>query len=144
MFANLNQWFTKLTDHPDGGRLLLRLTFAILMLFHGVAKVQHGVGWIADMLNAAHIPSFIAYGTYIGEIVAPILIILGIFTRPAAFIMGITVLVAVLMLETGNLFQLSPVGAWMVENQALYVLGCLSIMLLGSGKYSVIANKAYR
>ncbi|HFU8395479.1 TPA: DoxX family protein, partial [Escherichia coli] len=41
MPARINMFFTRLTDYPDTGLLLLRLTFGILMLFHGVAKIEH-------------------------------------------------------------------------------------------------------
>ncbi|MBE1851196.1 DoxX family protein, partial [Escherichia coli] len=84
MLERINVIFTRLTDHHDTGLLLLRLTFGILMLFHGVAKIEHGVNWIVSILQAVGLPGFIAYGVYIGEVVAPVLIILGIFTRPAA------------------------------------------------------------
>lgn len=144
MLATLNLWFTRLTDHPNGGKLLLRLTFGVLMLFHGVAKIQHGTSWIATSLQAQGIPGFVAYGVYIGEIVTPILIILGLFTRPAAFIYAVNLLVAVLMVGTGKFFTLTQVGAWGLENEAMYFLGGIAIMLLGSGRYSVTKNEAYR
>lgn len=144
MLATLNLWFTRLTDHPNGGKLLLRLTFGVLMLFHGVAKIQHGTSWIAASLQAQGIPGFVAYGVYIGEIVTPILIILGLFTRPAAFIYAVNLLVAVLMVGTGKFFTLTQVGAWGLENEAMYFLGGIAIMLLGSGRYSVTKNEAYR
>ncbi|WP_145598978.1 DoxX family protein [Yersinia alsatica] len=144
MLATLNLWFTRLTNHPDGGRLLLRLTFGILMLFHGVAKIQHGTSWIAESLQAQDIPGFVAYGVYIGEIITPLLIILGLFTRPAAFIYAVNLLVAVLMVGTGKFFTLTQVGAWGLENEAMYFLGGVAIMLLGSGRYSITKNEAYR
>lgn len=144
MLASLNLWFTRLTNHQDGGKLLLRLTFGILMLFHGVAKIQHGTSWIAESLQAQGIPGFVAYGVYIGEIITPLLIILGLFTRPAAFIYAVNLLVAVLMVGTAKFFTLTQVGAWGLENEALYFLGGLAIMLLGSGRYSVTKNEAYR
>ena len=40
MLNALNDTFTRFTNHPDFGKLLLRLTFGLLMLFHGVAKVN--------------------------------------------------------------------------------------------------------
>lgn len=46
MFASLNNGFSRLSDHLDFAKLLLRLTFGILMLFHGAFKLQHGVGWM--------------------------------------------------------------------------------------------------
>lgn len=144
MLANTNLWFTRLTDHQDFGRLLLRLTFGILMLFHGVAKIQHGTGWIEQSLQSQGIPGFVAYGVYIGEIIAPILIIIGLFTRPAAFIYAINLVVAVLMVGTGKIFTLTQVGAWGLENEAMFFLGGVAIMLLGSGRYSITKNEAYR
>lgn len=143
MLANLNQLFTRLTDHPDGGKLLLRITFSVLMIFHGVAKLQHGTGWIEGMLVSQGIPAFVAYGVYIGEIVVPVLIILGIFTRPAAFIVAINLLVATLMVGTGKFFTVTNVGAWGLEVEAMYFLAAIITMLLGSGRYSVV-SPAYR
>lgn len=69
MIAQLNRSFNRLADHQDAGILLLRLTIGILLLFHGVAKIEHGVGWIVQMLQAAGLPDFIAYGVYIGEVI---------------------------------------------------------------------------
>lgn len=144
MLASLNMWFTRLTNHPDAGKFLLRATFSILMLFHGVSKLQHGVGWIGDMLATSGYPSFIAYGAYIGEVVAPVFILLGIFTRPMAFIMAFNMVVAVLMVGIGKFATITNVGAWGMETDAFYFLGSLAIMLLGSGRFSVMSNEAYR
>jgi len=58
------------------GKLILRLTTAGLILFHGIAKLIHGVSRIGDMLAASHIPSFVSYAVYLGEVVAPIFIII--------------------------------------------------------------------
>ncbi|EEZ6650901.1 DoxX family protein [Escherichia coli] len=136
--------FTRLTDHHDTGLLLLRLTFGILMLFHGVAKIEHGVNWIVSILQAVGLPGFIAYGVYIGEVVAPVLIILGIFTRPAALIYALTLLVATLLVGTGKFFTLTEVGAWGLENEMLYFMGGIVIMLLGAGRYSVSTRTSMR
>jgi putative oxidoreductase len=144
MLAKMNTAFTRVTDHPDFGKLLLRLTFGILILFHGVAKMENGVGWIAKMLQAAGLPGFIAYGAYIGEVIAPVLIILGIFTRPAALVMAFNILVAVLLVVAGKFFTVTDVGAWGLEGEALYFFGGLVIMFLGSGRYSVMKNVALR
>lgn len=113
MVIRLNRFFTQLTDHQDGGKLLLRLMVAGLMLFHGIAKAQNGVGWIGDSLVSMGFPYFIAYGAYIGEIIAPVLIILGILTRPAALVMAVNMIVAILMVgASSKFFTLTKVGAW--------------------------------
>lgn len=140
MFSAINNGFSRMVDHPDFGKLLLRLTFGILLLFHGEAKVQHGVGWIANMLVAKGFPGFIAYGAWIGEIVAPIMVIIGLLTRPAAFVIAINLLVATLLVKTGAFWSRTEVGAWALETEALYFFGGVIIMLLGAGKYTLIRN----
>ena len=137
MLNKLNNFFSIYASHPDFGRLLLRLTFGVLVLFHGIAKVSHGVDWISELLEARGIPGFIAYGVFIGEIIAPVLIIIGWFTRPAAFVFSFNILVATLLVGTGKFFTITKVGAWGLENEALYFLGGICIMLLGAGKYSI-------
>ncbi len=144
MLAKLNSSFTRAVDHQNFGKLLLRLTFGILVLFHGVAKMENGVGWIAQMLQADGLPGFIAYGAYIGEVIAPVLIILGIFTRPAALVLAFNILVAVFLVVGGKFFTVTEVGAWGLEGEALYFFGGLVIMFLGSGRYSVMKNEALR
>lgn len=129
--------FNKLTDCPDAGKLLLRLTFGVLVMFHGVAKLFHGTAWIADMLRAEGIPGFVAYGVFVGEIVAPVLIILGYLTRPAALIYAVNILIAILLVGTEKFFMVTEVGAWGLETEALYFLGAICILLLGPGKYSI-------
>ena len=81
----------------DLGKLLLRLAVGGLMLFHGLHKLFGGVGFISGMLVEKGLPGFIAYGVLIGEVVAPILIIVGLFTRPAALVQAFTMIVAWLM-----------------------------------------------
>lgn len=140
MFSALNNGFSRLTDRPDFGKLVLRLTFGILLLFHGEFKVIHGVGWIANMLKPHGIPGFVAYGAYIGEIVAPIMIIIGLMTRPAAFVIAVNLVVATLLVKTGAIWDRTNVGAWALEGEALYLFGALAIMFLGAGKYALIKN----
>ncbi len=141
MFSAFNNGFSRVADHPDLGKLLLRLTFGFLLLFHGAVKIQHGVGWIAQMLAAHGLPESIAYGAYIGEVVAPIMVIIGLMTRPAALVISINLVVAVLLVMKPEVFwSRTHVGAWALETEALYFLGGLIIMLLGAGKYTLIRN----
>ena len=45
---------------------LLRMTLALLMLFHGWAKIRYGIGSIEQMLQAAGVPGWFGYAVYIG------------------------------------------------------------------------------
>ena len=59
------------------GKLILRLTVGGLMLFHGIHKVLHpeSLNFISSNLETAGLPGMLAYGVYVGEIVAPLMII---------------------------------------------------------------------
>lgn len=137
MLNKFNDIFFRYTNHPDFGKLLLRLTFGILMLFHGVAKVNHGVDWIYNLLETKGLPGFIAYGAFVGEIIAPILIIIGYLTRPAAMVYAFNILVATFLVGIGKFFTLTQVGAWGLEIEAMYILAGFSIMFLGAGEYGL-------
>ena len=137
MIKTLNNTFSRYTNHPDFGKLLLRLTFGILMLFHGIAKVNHGVDWIYALLETKGLPGFIAYGAFIGEIVAPIFIIIGYFTRPAAMVYAVNIIVATILVGLGKFFTLTQVGAWGLEIETIYIMAGFCIMFLGAGKFSL-------
>nr|WP_113867840.1 DoxX family protein [Brenneria salicis]NMN90960.1 putative oxidoreductase [Brenneria salicis ATCC 15712 = DSM 30166]RBP60508.1 putative oxidoreductase [Brenneria salicis ATCC 15712 = DSM 30166]RLM30160.1 GntR family transcriptional regulator [Brenneria salicis ATCC 15712 = DSM 30166] len=133
----------RVLDKPDFGKLLLRLSFSILMLLHGWHKVHNGIGGIEGMLAAAGIPTFVGYGVYVGEVVTPVLMILGILTRPSALIFSFTMVVAAWLYPAG-FTMLAKTGAWAVEPAAVFCFAGLAIALLGSGKYSVMSNPRWR
>ena len=121
----------------DSGKLVLRLTIGILMILHGIAKLSSGVDPIAGMLAARGLPAVFAWAVYIGEVIGPILIIVGLYTRLGAlFVIG-NMIVAISLAHSAQLFQLSKTGGWSLELQGLFLFGALAVMLLGAGSYSV-------
>ncbi|GKW14183.1 GntR family transcriptional regulator [Pectobacterium actinidiae] len=134
----------RLLDKPDFGKLFLRVSFSVLMLFHGWHKVHGGIGGIEGMLAGAGLPAFIGYGVYVGEVITPILMILGILTRPSALIFSFTMVVATLLVHPDGFVTLAKTGAWGVEGTAVFFFAGIAIALLGSGKYSVMSNPRWR
>jgi len=130
--------------HDDFGKLLLRLAVGGLMLFHGLHKLFGGVGFISGMLVEKGLPGFIAYDVLIGEVVAPVLIVLGILTRPAALVLAFTMIVAWLMVGTGKTFALDAVGAWAIESLVYFFIGALAVVFMGAGRYSLARDPAWR
>jgi putative oxidoreductase len=126
------------STREDVGKLLLRLTVAVLMLFHGISKVQNGIGWMAGMLQSNHLPAFVGYGVYVAEIVAPILLIVGIFTRPAALIVAFDMFMAIVLVVRDRFFTRNPQsGGWAAELEMFFLLASVAIFLLGSGRYAI-------
>ncbi len=125
----------------DIGKLILRVSVSILMLFHGYAKVSHGVDKIAENLVKNGFPEFFAYGVYLGEIVLPILIIIGLFTRLAALGMGVTMCFAIYLVFADKLFMINNHGAPVIESPLLYLILAIVIFFIGAGKYSMDERK---
>ena len=137
-------WFNRVMDRPDFGKLILRLAFSILMMFHGWHKLHGGIGFIQGLLTQHGLPAFIGYGVFIGELIAPLMMILGILTRPAALVFSFTMLAAYLLIDPGKALMLTKVGAWGAEDMAVYFFAGLAIAFLGSGRYSVMKNPLWR
>jgi putative oxidoreductase len=140
----LDESFKRYTNNPDAARLILRLTFGGLMLFHGIAKAKHGLAPIMALLESHHLPAFVAWGAYIGEIIAPLMLILGVMTRYAAAIFTFTMLLATWLVMDGKVFALTSQGAWALELQAVYLCGGFSMLFLGGGKYTVLSELSSR
>lgn len=120
----------------DLGKLLLRLTLGVVVLFHGIFKLTHGVEWIGGPLGKLGLPGFLAYGVYIAEVLAPILLFAGWKARLAALAIGGDMLMAMILVLHPRLFTVNPSGGgWGVELEAMILLVALSIFLLGSGRY---------
>ena len=125
----------------DLARLILRVAVGGLMLFHGVDKIHHGVGGIQDLVEGAGMPRVMGYGVYVGEVLAPLLILIGLWTRPAALVLAMNMVVAVLLAHRADVLTITGHGAWGLELQALYFLGALALVFTGAGRWSVSRGK---
>lgn len=127
----------------DIGLLLLRITVAFLMLLHGISKLQHGIDGIQTAMASNGIPAFVAYGVYIGEVIAPLLIIIGWRTRIAGLLVFITMVVAVLVAHPADILKLNNHGAAAIELQLLFGIGALALFFTGAGKYAVSSKNKW-
>ncbi|WP_313210892.1 DoxX family protein [Stutzerimonas nitrititolerans] len=121
----------------DMGKLVLRLSVGVLMLLHGFFKLQNGVAGIAGMLGSQGLPGFLAYGVYLGEVVGPVLVIIGLYTRVGAVLIIGNMFVALALAHSQELFSLGSMGGWALELQGMFLFGAVAIALLGAGKFSV-------
>lgn len=124
----------------DIGKLLLRLLVGGMMLFHGVEKIINGINGIKKLTVNAGLPEFMAYGVYIGEVVVPIFILLGLYARVASVFLAINMIVAIFLAYGGSLFSLGKHGAPLIELPLFYLVLSIVIFLFGSGKYAVNAK----
>lgn len=125
------------------GILVLRVSLGALMLIHGISKLQHGIDGIVGMIEQSGLPGIIAYGVYLGEVIAPLMLIVGFRTRIAAIPLVVTMLVAIFLVSSGNLFSLTTSGGLAIELPALYLFGALLLFFTGGGNIAVSNNNRW-
>lgn len=126
--------------HNDAvGKLIVRLSVGVLMLLHGIAKLLNpgSLSWIGDQVASHGLPVFLAYGVLIGEVVAPLMAIVGWQTRIAGLLMVGNMVVAIFLAHTDELFALGRSGGWALELQGMFLFSALALVFLGSGRLAV-------
>lgn len=75
--------------------LLMRLALGAIMVVHGYHKVFGGLQHFAHMVGGMGIPTWLGYVAAFTELLGGLLILVGFFTRPAAFAVCIELAVAI-------------------------------------------------
>ena len=121
----------------DAGKLLLRLTIGILLLMHGLFKLANGIDSITTLVQAQGWPAWLAFGVFIGEIIAPSLLIIGVLTRAGALVIVFNMGLAIYLAHASQIMSLTKTGGWALELQGLFLMGALVVALLGAGRFSL-------
>lgn len=121
----------------DLGKLVLRLVLGIAVLLHGIAKLMGGIGGIVGMVEGAGLPGFIGYGALLGEVLGPVLLILGFYGRIGAALIAINMLFAIGLAHMGEIAKLNDQGAWAIELQAMFLFTAIALVFLGPGRWSI-------
>lgn len=114
---------------------ILRVSFSGMMLTHGIPKIS----MLLD--NASGFPDPFGIGStaslilaVIGEVVAPIFVLIGFKTKVAAIPVIITMAVAAFFIHFNDDFGTK-------EKALLYLFGFIIIALVGPGRYSLDGKK---
>jgi putative oxidoreductase len=121
----------------DSGKLIIRLTLGVVVLLHGIAKLTGGVAGIQGMLAGAGLPEALAWGAYLGEVLGPLLLIVGFYARIGAALIAINMLMAVALAHMGQVFLLTDQGGWAIELQALMLFTAVGLIFTGPGRYAI-------
>lgn len=124
----------------NSGLLIIRVIIAFSMLIYGITKCINGIAFIENLLTKNGLPSVLAYGVYVGELVAPLFIIIGYRTRLASIVFAVNCLSAFLLANTASLFKLNDYGGWKAELIAIYFFVSIGLVFTGAGKYALSSN----
>jgi putative oxidoreductase len=127
--------------NDDLARLIVRVTCGGLLILHGSNSLFNGIQHIKNMVTAVGLPEFVAYGNLVGEVVAPIFMIIGYKTRIAALIVAFNMLASVLIAHRDIMFARNDFGGWMIELNVFYMMTAIAVFFAGAGKYSLSGGK---
>lgn len=124
-------------EKVDVGCFILRITIGGLMLIHGFNKLMTGTEQVDQILMSVGLPAFFSFGVFLGEVIGPVMMIIGWKVRIAAFLVAFNMFMAILLVHSSDFLKISPNGGWMLELNALYLLGAIAVFFLGSGRFSL-------
>ena len=135
--------FSNKTTYTDLGLFLIRIGIGLsMMIFHGYPKIKGGpelwtnLGSDMSVVGINFLPVFWGFMAGFSEFFCSILLIIGILFRPAAFLLAMTMVIAVLKhlsIPEGN-----PGAGWAGASHALELLVIYAALILtGPGKYKV-------
>ena len=116
---------------------LMRFATGAILVPHGVQKILNTpIAKFAPNIAAKGLPlpEALAYLTYFAESVAPACLAIGLFTRIAAAIVGIEMLVIVFLFQWQFGYFWTNRG---YEFALLWAVLCIAIFFKGGGRYSV-------
>ena len=120
----------------DLGKLILRIALGSLVLLHGVSKLDGGLDGIIKLVETQGFPATFAYGVLAGEVLAPLVVNTGFFSRIDAILVGVNMIVALYLVHQGDIGHLNDQGGWAIELQVMYLATAAAIALIGPGRFA--------
>lgn len=116
----------------DGGLALGRMVVGLFMIYHGweifdVAKMAEYTKWLTDLRFPG--PATMAYLGKAAELASGILLFLGLFTRPAAIALALTMIFICFGMGKGRIFMED-------QHPFLFVLLAFVFFFTGPGRWS--------
>lgn len=126
--------------NSDIGLLLVRLVFGCLFFMHGFHKFHAGTADAAAILAGNGLPGVLANFVYVSEMLAPALIVLGIYTRLSILTVLVTMVTIFYVLPFPIL--LDEHGALNIESHLFFTVLPLALFFTGPGRYRLMQNKS--
>ncbi|HSP42234.1 MAG TPA: DoxX family protein [Luteolibacter sp.] len=128
------------------GIFALRVMIGLMMLVgHGWGKIEN----FAKLREKFHVPDFMPLklmspsvslsAAIAAEVGAAVLIVLGLCTRPAAFVLGFTMVIAAFSAMADFPWFIGPGVPVAKEPALLYLIPMVAIILTGAGSWSLDA-----
>jgi len=119
--------------NPDLASLFVRIALGVVFIYAGWFKVSN-IDMVVGGFAQSGFPMFSAYFVAYAEFIGGILLVLGVAVRYVGIILAIIMAVALFKVHLAAGFSLQNGG---YEYVFVLLLGALSLVTSGAGKYSV-------
>jgi putative oxidoreductase len=114
------------------GLLALRIALGIIFLTHGYPKLVHG-GAMQGFFEQHGLPGSFVYVSGVLEVFGGVLLVLGLFTRPAALLLAVEMAVAIWKVHSSKGY----LAVHEYEFPLTLAVACFALATVGAGKLSV-------
>jgi putative oxidoreductase len=114
------------------GLLALRIALGIIFFTHGYPKLVHGAA-MQGFFSQHGLPGYFVYISGVLEVFGSVLLVLGLFTRPAALLLAAEMTVAILKVHSSKGY----LAVHEYEFPLTLAVACFALATVGAGKLSV-------
>lgn len=124
-----------MSTNDDLGKLIVRLTSSLLLFVHGYSFLMGDRALLARV-QSYDLPEAVGWaGALLGEVLAPILVALGVYSRIGALFMMAFMITAIGMSHMDHIFAFAPRGGGLfIELQLFFLLTALAVFVQGAGR----------
>ena len=115
------------------GLLALRVALGIIFFSHGYPKLVHFGAGMQGFFVQHGLPGYFVYISGVLEVFGGILLVLGLFTRPAALLLAVEMGVAIWKVHSGSGY----LAVHEYEFPLALLTGCFALVTVGAGMLSV-------
>jgi putative oxidoreductase len=131
------------TRYAPYGILLLRISAGIAFIAHALLKaLVFGMPGAVKFFASIGFPGWLAYVAVAFELVGGAMLILGVYGRQVALILGLELLVASSAHWHNGWFFAAKGGGW--EYPVFWAMAMFALVLLGDGAHSLVPSGAKR
>jgi putative oxidoreductase len=115
------------------GLLALRLALGVIFLAHGYPKLVHMGGGMQGFFVEHGLPGYFVYISGVLEVFGAVLLVLGLFTRPAALLLAVEMAVAIWKVHSSKGY----LAVHEYEFPLTLAVACFALATVGAGAFSL-------
>lgn len=115
------------------GLLALRLALGIIFFTHGYPKLAHLGGGMQEFFIQHGLPGYFVYISGVLEVFGAVLLVLGLFARPAALLLAVEMAVAIWKVHSSKGY----LAVHEYEFPLALAVACFALATVGAGAFSL-------